>query len=339
VYKLKAKYKKLLKILGLTIGCFALAAAVFCITYYSFVDKSHNAYEGPIKKCISDVSKVNDSTSSLIKNNNLNEELAKKELVNKIDTLTKIKKSITNMIPTEKYNMSHNSLLSGLENNIMVFRQINEIVKNPQAKDIEKALEDLKKYETDCKTFYSQVSIDGCKISLGDICSKFVKNTYAYGSHQVSIRKGNEVLASQNLEFINSLDSIATSFSSLKTDLYTDVINGRSSSFDSVISTIDKNKEAISLIRQDFDKLSIPAKAVDVYKSLNTLIDNYDAYIQSINYAVNVEKQDKEDSKSLTQADLDQLYNSANTKFTEINDEYESFIKLFADYKEQNSNQ
>jgi len=336
---LKAKNYKLLKVIGLITGCFALAASVFYITYYFFVNKSLDAYEGPVKKYISDISKVNNSTSSLIKNNKLDEEKTKKELGSKIDILAKIKKSINDMIPTEKYNISHNALLSGLENNIMIFRQINEVVKNPQAKDIEKALEDLKKYETDCKTFYSQVSIDGSKISLGNICSNFVANTYFYGSQQVTLRKGNEILQSQTLEFINNLDSIAVRFSSIKVDLYPDVKYARNSSFDPVLSSINKNKEELSSIREAFDKISIPAKAIEVYKSLNTLIDNYDSYIQNISYAVNVEKQDREDSKSLTEDSLNNLYSSANNKFTDVNDEYERFIKLFSDYKEQNSKQ
>lgn len=336
---MKVKNKKLLKIISLIAGCFLLSFAAFYVSYYFFVDKSLDAYETPVKKYISDISKVNDSTSSLLKNNKLDEEKAKKELTIKIDTLTKIKKSINDIIPTEKYNVSHNALLSGLENNIMIFKQINEIVKNPQAKDMEKALEDLKNYETDCKTFYSQVSIDDSKVSLGEICSNFVKNTFSYGSQQVTIRKGNEILENQSLEFINGLDSIISSFSSIKVDLYSNVADARSSSFEKVLSIISKNKEVISTIRKDFDKLSIPSKAIDVYKSLNTLLDNYAAYIQSINYAISVEKQYKDSSTSLPEADLDELYSSANTKFTAVNDEYENFIKLFADYKEQISKQ
>jgi len=336
---LKQKNKKILKIVGLTACSFALAAAVFYITYYVCLSKSLDAYEKPIKDYISAISEINNSTSSFIKSNKLDSEKAGKELTNKIDSLTKIKKSVTELIPTDKYNVSHNSLLSGLENNIMIFRQINEIVKNPQAKDIEKALEDLKKYEYDCRAYYSKVSIKGTQLSLGDTCINFIESTNAYAAQQVNLRKDKEILQGQSLEFINSLDSLLSIFTPINVDLYPNVVNARGNSFDDVVLQIKKNKEAFSSLKESFGTLTVPSKGIDIYKALTKVIEDYDSYIQSLSYAVDVEKLDGEGSKSLTDTELTQLYSTANTKFADVTTNYEKFLKLYTELKDAVSTQ
>ena len=331
---MKQKNKKILKVIGLTACSIALAVGVFYITYYLCLSKSLDAYEKPINDHISAITEINNSTSSFIKGNKLDPSISEKELTKKIDSLTKIKKSITELIPTDKYNVSHNALLSGLENNIMIFRQINEIVKNPQAKDIEKALEDLKKYETDCRTYYSKVSVKGSQLSLGDNCINFIESTNSYAAQQVNIRKDKEISQGQSLEFINSLDSIISKFASLNVDLYPNVISSRNGSYDVVTLQIKKNKEDFNSLKKSFGELTVPSKGVEIYKTLTTLIEDYNSYIQSLSYAVDVEKLDAEGSKSLTEADLTQLYSTANNTFTNVTSDYEKFIKLYTEFKD-----
>lgn len=315
-----------------------LAAVIFLGAYYFLIDKTSNSYEANTKDLIKKIDTINTSVALL---NNADQsaidpEKARKDLSSKIETLTDIKTKLDALVPTDKYRSEHEALITGLNNNILIYRQIDAFLGNVNGKDIEVSGENLKKYKEDCINNYSAASSSNLlKITLPKESVTFISNTLNYINKLAGELKENEITQAQNLEFTTNIDDILSSFNAIKVDLSSQILSSRNSggSFDSVIALANRHKDDLGYLDQRLSNLSVPSAALNSYNLLKNTFEDYDLYLQGIIFAVNNEKLL---GGAATPEKLEELYGSSNLKFSNLKKNYDNFFKYYTKFKDSN---
>ncbi|ERI95302.1 hypothetical protein HMPREF1982_00302 [Clostridiales bacterium oral taxon 876 str. F0540] len=317
-----------------------LTAGVFFGTYYLFIGKSSNSYEANIQKVVKSVNELNSSVSSF--NNKSGQALKdnqaiRKDLPGKIDTLTKLKEEAQGLTATDKYTKDNENFLLGLDKNILIYRQIDAILRNPEGKDISKASEDLKKYTNDCIKYYALVNIKDAKITLPQSTTSFVDNVTTYVNEMVKVVRDKEINQSQNSDFQSSIDSILSRFTAINIDLGPQLerVRKEKGNIDNIIALANKNKDELDSISQEFSNIAAPSSGVQCYKLLSTAIECYNNYLESFIYSV---KNEKLTSDQLTNDKISELYAVPNSKYSDATKAFSDFTKAFKEFKQSNMN-
>ncbi|MCM0649458.1 hypothetical protein NBE98_13915 [Clostridium swellfunianum] len=313
-----------------------LASGVFYGTYYFIINKSSNSYEKEVKAVIDKINEVNSSVSSLLNGQAIDSVKARTELSPKIDVLSKQKELLDNMTATDKYKKDHENLINGISNNMLIFRQIDAIIKNPNGKDLEKAGEDLIKYKDKAVQNYSLVNIKNFKVGLTDSGNKLVEYTSIYVNELVKLNRDNEITQSKNQDYINSLDALLAKFTPINIDYSAEMSKVRDAkgNTDNIVALAEKNRDDLSSIKQEFASLTVPSKAVGSYKIFSNILESFDNYLQSFVYSANNEKLA---GNALSSDKLKELYAEPVSKFSSITKNYNDFIKAYNEFR-QSSN-
>jgi hypothetical protein len=335
---LKQKNNKAVMTIIWTLAFILLASGIFYGTYYLIINKSSTSYESDIKAIVTKINEVNNSTSDLLKGQTIDLEKIKKEMPDKIDTLSKQKEELSSMATTDTYKKNHDNLISGVDKNILIYRQIDAIVRNPQGKDVGKAGEDLQKFKDQALDSYALVNIKNIKIALPDSSLKLVDYTSNYVYELVKLNRDKEISQNQNLEFINSLDALILKFSTINIDLAAQMskVRNEKGNMDNVTALANKNEDELSIILQEFSSLTVPSKAVNCYKLFKTTLENFDNYLESFIYSANNEKLAGSD---LTAEKIKEIYAEPNSRFSNITKGYNSFLKAYSEFREAAINQ
>lgn len=315
-----------------------LAAGVFYGTYYMIIDKSSSSYENTVKIVVDKINEVNTSTTELLKGQAIDPEKIRKELPGKIDTLSKEKEKLSDITATDKYKKDHENLISGLDKNILMFRQIDAIIENPAGKDLDKAGEDLKKYRDDALANYALVNIKNLRISLPDSSLKLVDYTSTYVYEKVKFNREKEITQSQSLDFINSLDALVSRYSAINSDLSVQMtkVRNEKGNMDNVIALADKNKDELASVHQEFSVLTVPSKAANCYKLFSKTLEDLNAYLESFSYSANNEKLLGD---NVTVDKLKEIYSEPNSLYGQLTKDYNSFLKSYSEFREASSSQ
>lgn len=333
--KLNAKKKKILIVLSSVILFILVAAGLFFGTYYLVINKSYSDYEKAIKKNVQDINSINQSMSSFIKGQSIDVDKLRKGLSAKIDSLTEEKTQLQLINPTEKFSKNHENLINGLNNNILMYKQMAAILNSPTSSDASKALDDLNNFQNQCTSYYAKVNLKNIQISLPKGAANLLDNTNSYIREIIKVTRDSEILKNQASEFVNSMSSIISKLDPIRIDLNSEALKARngSKSFDDVLALIDKNSDILDEINKEYSNITIPQKAIPCYKIFKTLLDDYGAYLQSFKYALSNEKLKASNGSNLSQSDIDALYKTPNSKFNQADKDYNDFTNLYTQFK------
>lgn len=328
---MKRKKNKNIIIILSVFAFLLLVAAVFYGTYYLAVGKSLSSYEGAVKTYVDKLNDLNNSTEAFIVGQTIDTEKIRKDLPAKITAMTKIKDSVQEIATTDKSKVDGDNLLNGIDKNILIFKQINLILSNPNGNDLDKAGADLIKYKDDCNKYYSLITLKKIK-PLIDKTNALVDNTSSYVNELVRLKRDNEIIQKQNLDFIDNMESLIAKFIPIKIDYSEQLLNARAnnSGFDQIISAINKNKASLDKLSQDFSNITVPSKAITCYKAFNTSLDDYNNYMDSLKYSINNEKLSK---NNLSSSLINELYASPTSKYNDVIKDYSDFLKSYSDFK------
>lgn len=334
---MKPKTKKILIVTGITAAAILIIALIFWGTYSTFVNKSNGSYEKSIKDIVKQIDEKNSSTIKLLDKEVINSDKTKTELPKMTEEMIKLKEKLQGLVPSEKYVKDHANLVAGLNSNIYIYKQITVILNNPQAKDIEKALEDLKKYRSECMNYYSLINLKNTTVGLNANSTKFIEAAIGYVDTAVKTKKQTEITKAIVSEFITKVDSITAKFAPQKTDLNSLAITARNNGdvgFSNALSEIESKQKQLEEINETFAQLAPNGKdAKIVHTALQKALTTYGQYVQSFNYALGTERT-QTSTNQVNRTVLDSLYADANQKFAAAQDDYETFLKLFAEFRD-----
>ena len=318
----------------LTLSIIMLSIGIFLISYYTFMTNVYNSYKATLITNINGINDANKNISQFNSNQTIDVVYAKKQLPKIIDELSVFKDNLLNLNPTAKYKGDNDNLKSGLDENLLIYRQTLAILNNPYANNVEASMENLKTYRNDCINFYSLVDVHNTSISLPKISLSFIDNVLDYSDTAVMIKKETDIKSQQNQEFISNIDSLSTDFSNTKTNLYSYIIRIRKKdmSYDNLSMLVDDNFSKLSKFQVAFKILTVPPSAIPTYESFKIVLDKYESYLSDFKLAMT-----SENSKTLNTLiapkTLNALYTSSNSLFNDVESSYTNYIKTITQLK------
>ncbi|QGU96445.1 hypothetical protein GOM49_16260 [Clostridium bovifaecis] len=333
---MKESNKKLLTTLSFIFGAIFIGVAVFYGTYYFFINKSQSSYSTKVKTEIGSINKINESSYVFTKGQTIDVNKIESSLSDSIASLQTSHSNLKNLVVTSKYSKDHTNLILGLENNILMYKQILSIVRNPKNPDLANSLVNLQKNRDDCMNYYALVSIKDIEITLPNESLEFLNNTVAYTQKQIRQNTDAQIVSSQNHDFLLSFNEISTRFSQIKKDYMNSVINSRTSlkGFDNLLNELNTTETALAKIKTDLSALAIPKDAVLVYESFGKVLDEYDTYIQNLKYSIKTEQLTSISGLPANES-LDKLYNAPKEQIKVVESTYRSFAKLFNEFEDK----
>ena len=170
-----------------------LSIGIFLISYYSSITKVYNSYKTTLTTSINGINDANGNVSQFNSNQTIDVGYAKIQLPKIINELSVFKDDLLNSEPTTKYKNDNDNLKSGLDKNLLIYRQTLAILNNPSGGDIETSMENLKTYRNDCINFYSLIDVHNASISLPKISLSFIDNVLDYSDTAVMIKKETDI--------------------------------------------------------------------------------------------------------------------------------------------------
>ena len=325
--------KKLFKII-IFLSIIMASIGIFLASYYSSINKVYDSYESILVTSINGINEINKDIAQFNSNQTIDVDYAKEQLPKIIKDLSNLREGLENSKPSSKYKKDYENLTSGLDKNLLIYRQTLGILNNPSGRDVELAMANLKAYRNDCMNFYSLIDINNIKISLPATSLTFIDNVLNYSYNALRIRKETDIKSQQNMEFINKIDDLSTSFTDTKVNFYSYVIRIRKkeSSYDSLLSMVNGNFTKLTEIQTNFKSLSIPPSAIPTYEAFKALLDAYESYLRDFKLALTSEKVQSL-SAAVDSSTLDALYTYSNARFVEVETYYSDFIKVYIELK------
>ncbi|MBU3160324.1 hypothetical protein KPL37_11250 [Clostridium frigoris] len=311
-----------------------LSTGVFLISYYSSITKVYNSYKTTLITNINGINDANKNVSQFNSNQTIDIDYAKKQLPKIINNLSIYRDNLLNSEPTSKYKKDSDNLKSGLDKNLLIYRQTLAILNNPSGNDVETSMDNLKTFRNDCINFYSLIDIHNTSISLPKISLTFIDNVLDFSDTAVMIKKETDIKSRQNQEFISDIDGLSTDFLNTKTNLYSNVIKVRKKeiSYDTLSKLVDDNFSKLNNLQSTFEIITVPTSAIPTYESFKIVLDKYESYLSDFKLAMTSEHS-KTSNTSMTPKVLNALYTSSDTLFNDIEISYANYIKTCAKLK------
>ena len=311
-----------------------LSVGIFLISYYSFINKVYSSYKTTLITNINGINDVNKNISQFNSNQTIDIDYAKKQLPKIINALSVFRDNLLNSRPTTKYKKDNDNLKSGLDKNLLIYKQTLSILNNPSENDVETSMENLKAFRNDCINFYSLIDVDNASISLPKISLSFIDNVLDYSDTAVMVKKETDIKSRQNQEFINNIDELSTDFLNAKTNLYSYIIKVRKKemSYNNLSTLIDDDFSKLSKVQSIFSILTVPTSAIPTYESFKVLLNNYENYLSDFKLAMTSENS-KTSNESLSPKTLSSLYKSSTKLFSVVESSYANYDKACTQLK------
>jgi hypothetical protein len=322
-----------LQIAAKYLAFFAVGIGLFLLSYSFFSNTGYKGYDRYLVDAISNIQEVNDKCKDFTTANSIDKNKALKKLTDINSDLNAIKNDLVDNPPTED-NINYNSLLKGLDSNILILQQIEAMLNNPTGKDIEKAATDLQSYEDTTNNYYSLLSLKKLNFSIGKQLSLTINNVINYCLTSSNLRKEAEIKVDQYSDFIKKLDELNSLFTNNKVDYYPEVLKARKNgiSYELIISSIDKTIIIGENIKTSLSDMIVPNDASPIYNQFKATIDNYNDYLKNIKYSIATESvhNNKKDAK---EDFLDSLHVTSKKLYSEVEVKHKSFQKEYDKFK------
>ena len=268
-----------------------LSTSIFYICYYSSITNLYSSYKTTLITNINGINDVNKNVSEFNSNKTIDVDYAKKQLPKIINDLSVFKANLSNSQPTTKYKKDTDNLKSGLDKNLLIYRQTLAILNNPSGNDVETSMENLKTFRNDCINFYSLIDVHNASISLPKISLTFIDNILDYSDTAVMVKKETDIKSRQTQEFISDIDSLSTDFLNIKSNLYSYTIKVRKKemSYYNLSKLVDDDFSKLSNLQSTFKILTVPTSAIPTYESFKLLLDKYESYLSDFKLAMTSE--------------------------------------------------
>jgi len=326
--------KKTILIIIIFLSIIMTSIGIFLASYYSSINKAYDSYESILATNINGINEINTNVAQFNSNQIIDVEYAKEQLPLIIKDLTTLRNGLVSVEPSSKYKKDYENLKSGIDKNLLIYRQTLAILNNPSGGDVETSMSNLKIYRNDCMDFYSLVNINNLKIELPKTSLAFIENVLNYSSSAVMIRKETNIKLQQNQEFINKIDDLSRAFLNTKTNYFSSALKARNKelSYDALLSEVENNFIKLSAIQTSFKGLSIPPTAISTYEAFKNLLSIQENYLRDFKLALSSEKVQIL-SAVVDSSTLDALYTSSNAAFIEVEKSYNYFLKAFTELK------
>ncbi|MDP4177266.1 MAG: hypothetical protein Q8900_02865 [Bacillota bacterium] len=379
--KVKKFLKGLLKFVIILLVFCSTCIGVFYVSYNYILSKSDKDYERSFKSHISSINNLNNEIGNLadsgvfitageVQQNDKEQKYTSQaitKLSSIIDKLKNEQDAVKNLNPPNKFEKQQASLLTGLNNNYLLYKEILNVLKYPDIKSIETNEQNVKTYKNNCINNYVLISNSGTfSVYLPDSTTTFIYNFISYADVLSNNYKANKQTADATKNYIKSVDSILTKFGSInieyKKDLQ-DIRDSNSFDYDDLVKTLETNTGTLNDLSNTLSSLIIPSNASGINSELIDTLSNYMSYLTHFENDVLSERYERKLASSPSPTSLpsptvlpnptgsasptvlpsptgsastinyNDLYSTSNSKYNDFIQNYNTFVNDYADYK------
>lgn len=300
--------------------------------FYMTYNSKENVAKRELKNISKDVFDVNSNLSKCIKDLTIDTNISKDVLIDGLDKLNNMSKTISD-VPDVNPNISStkSNLTNALNSTINLYNASLIIISD--SKSI-RTNDDLKKFtdiKENCILDYSNLKDNGVILTFSENSLKFFDNFYNYMNTLIKINRDSDFNNSQKREFINTLQSFNKDFTYLNEDLTLAINKVREDNRDLIVIVDDifKKEEIFNNLNHKSSSLSIPENCTEIYESLNEYLNSYSIYLKAIKEAVIYEKTSNADKDS--SSEIDKYYKNAFSKRDDV-------LKIYKIYEDKLKN-
>lgn len=273
----------------ISISTLLLLGIIFFVSYHFTSGNTKSSYIDTLYAQKLEVDEINKTVAEAVKNLDKLDTSNKEELSGIISAISKGESSMQGCINTlseisapGSYSNNYSSFLEGLTLNKKIFTQSNLILKNTKSKDLQKAIDALKKYIEDTVTAYDNSKLEKVYIEIPSEILSLSDKVGDYALTSYSNYESKARLLEQYTEYFNSMDIIIEDFINEKEDLntYINAIENSQTSIGEVYVAIDKKLSSLNKIRGSYSKLSVPSKTAKQHGRFNDIINDYSTYCE-----------------------------------------------------------
>lgn len=329
----KKKENKNVQKLIIAFSTVALIFAVFFITYYFMYSNSSSQFINDVKTEMVNIDKANKDAYDSVKNLDkigVNETDKLKEIIKVIsasrDEINRSLKTLEKTVPQEKYKNQFDMYLSGVRSNLRAIQLAVNILSNPKSKDIPNALDSLDKYVEEAAKSYGKIKLGKLSVKTSAELDSLSKKIRDFSNAVYSDYASKAALLEQYTNYFDEMDSVIGSFEAEMTDLNNNValIKNGQTTISNVYSSIENKLMKLTEIKNNYNKIAVPAKTLNQHKTFNDMLDAYSSYCQDFKSAIILYEEAGTDEEALMEVTME---------FDELYIRYQEFASRYKDYK------
>lgn len=298
---------------------------IFVVTLLPMVTENKVPEElTPLSTLVDDVNLSNNDVFSALDNDLSNPEISTR-ILSSIDDLTSIHEKISSIDISKEHSDIASNLSSGIESNILFYKQLSGILNNLKGRDLEESEENLKKYEKLACEAYSKVS--PFKVYFFNENNEKLSALYSSIDSVRMTNRDDQMKEDKNKTFILSFEKIITEFSSINKDFspYIDKWRNDNYSYDALIDDLDKCQNSLDTLSKDIYTLSIPNEANSIYEDFKQVLASYRDYLNAVQLDL---------SKSTLNSKDEKFFENSKSKEEAVESSVEKFEKSLKVYKD-----
>lgn len=324
---LKNKKYNFLKYLILILSSISL----FCFSYNFFKEDSSSITNFSLNNYLKKIYSINLQCTSFSSENEIN-------ITKALKRIPKIKEELENLnhslsITKDIQNDENYPILkSAIDNNVLIYTQMESMLKNPSANDIETSAKNLRQYYNNALENYLLLKNDNDFLKPL-FYSIELTNNFCFAS--MNSAKQQTLKDDQLSLFIGTLVSIAESFIPLKTDMSNILSDARSNSitYELAISKVnDKISEVTELINQLIG-IPVPNRGLECYENFKSSLSEYLNYLENFKYGLSMEKVYVSSDNKISKNSFDSLYENCKTHLDLTEKYFNSFKENYSLFK------
>ncbi|MCM1989703.1 hypothetical protein [Oceanirhabdus seepicola] len=291
---------------------------------------SYSKYDTVFSNTVASVNKIN-SSISIAENITSIDGTLKTQLENARDSLISEKNILKNQNPPSKYNDLYTNMLTGLEFNIKIYKEVLLLPNLNDDNSLQDSLENLNDYANNCTKYYSFTDDSSFNLVFPEEIHTMIKSAQKYILDKRALNDKLLLENSAKEKYVFELDSVYSKFIAIfqtRNKLQLLETARTENSYEELLTTFDKELITINDLLFDVKPIIAPSNSEDLTDDLHQLIYDYIIYIQYFKHAVSFEMNSGMIDNTV-EDQLNQLYDLANSELTKCENEYKSFESKF----------
>lgn len=296
---------------------FAMTFIILILLFLMLIIKQ-NVSSSDFKELISFSNDINKINTSNIEKSNLSSKSFTDKLTDSINNLNSIKKSLTELDVSDKYNKHKKLLLEGVKKNIELYNNIKSMLENPSNDNLSSKNKETIALKKETVNIYKQCNELKLPVTLGKDSNSLSYSALDYINEILKINRDKDILEGQIATYRTQIDNIYNKFALLNEDLFTiiDLMKSENRSLSTLLDDINSKIENFKLLKEELYSLSVPIEFLDSFDSLKNVFSKYDLYINSLrNYVL----------QELNSGDGEKLLEESKSLQDELNSSIEDF--------------
>ena len=249
-------------------------------------------------------------------------------LENKTEQLNIIADTLEGTKVSKKYSGVFSTLKEGVEDNIIFYELLIDILNNPTSDDLYEKYSEATELKYNIINLYATCNENNLSVSLVSDEGTLLNNIFFYINEIIKLNRDSDIKKAQTNEFIVTLDSLLLEFNDLNENLFETISTIRNSNrnLNTVLTDIHNKMNKFEILKKKLYVLSIPENSNNIFVAFTETLASYNTYINSLLKGVTTEINSKDSEND--------YYKNALLQYEDMNNSLKILQNLLNDFKQ-----